>query len=688
MGKNIVKQYIQNRIHLRRLKEYEEMLHEQKDAYHIWMYRMETRDDKKLISVPSKPVREKEAYIIPYESAEFSLIENKGHKKEKLFLFCEDGGMLSKTTIDRILAFMDKKEISLCPFVYGDEDVIDGTGQRKDPWFKPGWSPETASSFFYFGSLVGVRPQAVEEVLNDPAYQEYISRLSERKGREFLYGLCLLLAADGEKKNSSPMLLDEILYHAKEKTNVFGREESYTEIKKLYFSLVGQEVTFRPDQRGGSYPVFPSPEGKVSILIPSKDHPEVLLRCVDSLTKVPAFSKQDSKKAGIEIVVVDNGSNDENRARYEDLSQKYGFAYHYQPQTFNFSKMCNTAAELSKGEYLLFLNDDVEIVEEGWLSVMLGTAALKEVAAVGAKLYYPGGKILQHAGVTNLYSGPTHKMQRQSDEVICDRGRNLGVWNMIGVTAACLLIERKKFDAVGGFDTGLAVAYNDVDLCFRLHRAGYRNVQRNDVILYHHESLSRGDDRMDDAKMKRLRAEWTKLYGKNEGYFNYDPYYNKNLTGVSDEYECCRSYELWNLNLCKDIREVRDESLKQSLSKEGLNQTLILNADFVGKEFSALEKKYVIDIHAHVRGLDSADYDFRMFLKSKEQVFEIPVMRQYRPDIPKIYYNELHVDLSGFFVRIPPGIVKSGEYEIWMEAKCALSRQRLYNRLEETLIVE
>ena len=194
----------------------------------------------------------------------------------------------------------------------------------------------------------------------------------------------------------------------------------------------------------------------VSIIIPSKDHPEVLRQCLESIV---ATTEADSNIT-YDIVVLDNGSDAKNRVRYGvfigKIPKKNGLTkiqYLYKLSEFNFSEMCNKGAKNSLGEYLLFLNDDIEAFEKGWLREMVAQAQLKHVGAVGAKLIYPDteNELIQHCGIANVRRGPVHKLQKMSDKKSHYYGYNVGIHNNIGVTAACLLISRKKFNDVGGF---------------------------------------------------------------------------------------------------------------------------------------------------------------------------------------------------------------------------------------------
>jgi GT2 family glycosyltransferase len=260
----------------------------------------------------------------------------------------------------------------------------------------------------------------------------------------------------------------------------------------------------------------------VSIIIPSKDNFEVFERCVNSI-----IAKTEYKN--YEMIVVDNGSNAENTAKYAALCKKIKAVYKREEEEFNFPRMCNKGAWLAKGDILLFLNDDTEVREGGWLEAMAGQAALDHAGAVGAKLLYPNGSEIQHCGILNLPIGPCHALAPFDDAILHYFCRNRLDYNYLAVTAACLCIEKKKFDEVHGFDESFAVAYNDVELCFKLHEKGYYNSVRNDAVLYHHESLSRGHDEKDREKHKRQMAEMDRLYALHPLLRGKDPFYNVNL---------------------------------------------------------------------------------------------------------------------------------------------------------------
>ncbi len=196
---------------------------------------------------------------------------------------------------------------------------------------------------------------------------------------------------------------------------------------------------------------------------------------------------------------------------------------------FNFSQLCNVGARAATGDFLLFLNDDTEVISPDWLERMLGYAHLRHVGAVGAKLLYPQTLRVQHSGVICLADGPSHAFLGANGNDPCYYARNVLESNWIAVTGACLLVERLKFDRIGGFDESFPVAYNDVELCYRLVEAGYFNVVCPAAQLLHYESMTRGLDHQSAEKMARLRADKRRLDALHPRFFINDPFFSPNL---------------------------------------------------------------------------------------------------------------------------------------------------------------
>ena len=273
---------------------------------------------------------------------------------------------------------------------------------------------------------------------------------------------------------------------------------------------------------------------KVSILIPNKDHTDDLEKCLQSIWKKTTWDNY-------EIIVIENNSTDPATfAYYEKAKQRYDGlkVVTYPEKGFNFSGINNFGRKAAAGDYLLLLNNDVEVRNGDWLTELLRQCAHKGGAAIcGAMLYYPD-ETLQHAGViTGLggYAGHSHKYKQKGGSGSLFRIAT--VQDFSAVTGACLLVKASVYDEVGGLDEQFAVAFNDVDFCLRVRDAGCRIAWTPYAELTHYESKSRGGDEKDPAKAARFAAEQQRLYtihGK-ENILD-DPYYNPNLTRDREDF--------------------------------------------------------------------------------------------------------------------------------------------------------
>ena len=275
-------------------------------------------------------------------------------------------------------------------------------------------------------------------------------------------------------------------------------------------------------------------EPKVSILIPNKDHTDDLEKCLQSIWKKTTWEHY-------EVLVIENNSTDPATfAYYEQAKQRYdGLRVVTYPKTgFNFSAINNFGRSCASGDYLLLLNNDVEVRNGDWLTELLRQCAHPGGAAVcGAMLYYPD-ETLQHAGVvTGLggYAGHSHKYKKKGGSGYMFRAAT--VQDFSAVTGACLLVKASVYDAVGGLDEQFAVAFNDVDFCLRVRDAGWRIAWTPYAELTHYESKSRGGDEKDPAKAARFAAEQQRLYTVH-GKANIldDPYYNPSLTRDREDF--------------------------------------------------------------------------------------------------------------------------------------------------------
>lgn len=466
--------------------------------------------------------------------------------------------------------------------LYCDEDVIHDH-ERMDPYFKPGYSPESEMSLGYISGMVAIK-----------------------KGMQFnpLYSF----------RRDRVCHIEKVLYHRKKKRQI------------------------RPT--AADDPFIDKIEGKISIIILSRDHPDMFERCVRS---VKASMSGDE----VEIILIENKSQEGARRRYQDLSQQYGVTMYCCDDEFNYSSLNTLGVEKSTGDVLIFMNDDIEIPEQekGVLERMAKLAVREDCGAVGIKLLYPGGEKIQHCGIFLLHSGPSHKLQGYKDEQYYYGFSDHDV-NVIAVTGACLAVKKSRFEEVGGFDERLAVAYNDVDLCMKLFEAGYNNVCMNSHHLIHHEGATRSDDRTDRDSYERLKEERVYFISKHgEIVDRGDPYLNKNISrytldfalNMTEEWETFGRSSVWeNKGRVKTRKHVHAsfDSFSYCLS------------DAYGNEDFYEARGWIFD-----EGLRKLKPCVVIEGGGKQLIADTAVMR--RTDVRDAFPNFKKSERSGFIARIP-----------------------------------
>lgn len=265
----------------------------------------------------------------------------------------------------------------------------------------------------------------------------------------------------------------------------------------------------------------------VSILIPNKNHYEDISRCVQSILNETTYDN-------FEVIIIDNGSTDEEVLEYYNslCREDARVMVTYWDHPFNFSAINNYGAQFASGEQLILLNSDTQIISPNWIDELLMYAQRSDVGAVGAKLYYPDNTI-QHAGIVlglGVHGIAGHVFYKAPKEDVGYMGRLYYAQNYSAVTAACVMIPRHVWQKVGGLDESFAVAFNDVDLCMRIRKAGYLIVWTPYAELYHYESKSRGLEDTPEkqqrfaGEVQRFQTRWRKELDAG------DPYYNPNLT--------------------------------------------------------------------------------------------------------------------------------------------------------------
>lgn len=714
---NCLKKAVQKVLIRKRHRLYEERIARQAVPYGVWLEKLLEQEKQEILQWKEEWERagKERLSVAALSWQEFSdcIYEGKcGERREDLWIVTPEVSSLTDEAGAEIERYF--LEHPSCGIAYGDEDG----------YFKPGWSPDLLQSFFYFGNVFAVRRELAGKVTGricaDRANEQEGSGRAENRsgaleggseGTENGTGRAECKNTAGsrkEQKEADELDMETVKRIYRFVLSCIDEAKEAGHIEKVLFRAEGQggldwgmEPAFDEIKKGHLYSDAEIPKEKegqelVSIVIPSKDNPAVLSNCIHSLLEQTEYQN-------FEIIVIDNGSNDKNRKKIlqmqHQLKEEYSFRYLYMPMAFNFSAMCNIGAREAKGKYLLFLNDDMEIVREDWLSVMVAKAAKSYVGAVGAKLLYPDSDKIQHLGITNIHLGPAHKLQFSSDKKEYYHKINRCAVNVSAVTGACLLLRREVFDEIGGFEEKLQVAFNDVELCFHLQRAGYRNVCCNQTFLYHHESLSRGFD-AGEEKVARLHRERDLLYAAYPEMWNSDMYYSKKLvTDILDRgYEpACRFEEK---RMSKKAEAARIEG---GLNPLWHNECLYMGLEFTGDE-SAWETgrsgggDYYIQGWSYAVNVDNSRYEKSLLLKpvlsAGEQgdrgteVWKIPYEECYRPDFQENLPYIDHPALCGVSVWISRDALPAGEYLIGYFWEDACSRQKLYGFSAEKLRVE
>ena len=593
-------------------------------------------------------------------------------------LLVEKPQLLHKNAIKLIRRFLFEKPYA--KLAYPDEAG----------WLKPDFSPDTLLSQCYFGRAVLVERELLATVLQDTTFEltENLSapEQSEEAKLRFqrnVYRLILNLVNEA-------ILVEHIPYplYLEEQPEDFGREECFADLKKdLWFSDI---------------PMGDKAE-KVSIIILSKDNPRLLSRCVHSLMELTDYPN-------LEVIVLDNGSNPENKAIIEKMvsqqAKEIAFRYEHRPQAFNFSALCNQGAQMATGEYVLFLNDDTEVVDRTWLTKMMEKARKDYVGAVGIKLLYPDEETIQHAGVNNIHLGPCHKLQTQKDTESYYFGWNRQAVNTLATTGACLLMKKALFDEVGGFSEDLAVAFNDVELCFRLYEKGYRNVTCNHTHMLHYESVSRGSDE-GIVKLRRLHGERDKLYAAHPGLWNRDPYHNPGFVKDIMEWQ----FRPGNRYQAGEVMEKgMPVEITGQVPESWHNDVLYHGIEFAGSralwetgknETSEYYFGYYIQGWFYAVQVDNSRYKISLLMRKLSEdeeitkkvqrtdgpLYQVPFTRRLRPDyqenLPYIQYPAL----SGMSVTLDEGALPPGEYLLGYLWEDRASRQKMYDFTAETIVI-
>lgn len=406
--------------------------------------------------------------------------------------------------------------------LYCDEDKLDPSGALCNPYFKPDFNIDHLRNNNYICHLLTVRrsllltlkPNTKE---NDGAQDHNTALQVSERARRIWH-------------------VPHVLYHwriSATSTAANAGNKDYANVAGIkavsdHLARLGLKAEVSRSSSPFTYDIDylpPDDEPLVSVIIPSSDHVDVLDTCLKSILEKTAY-------ANYEFVIVDNNSSkNETFAYYDRIQEQHDGRIRVVtwPNEFNFSKIINFGVEQAKGDYLLLLNNDTEVITPEWMSRMLGICAREDVGAVGVRLFYPDDTI-QHAGVVVTDRDAAHLFTG------LPRSENWGYFNLANVqrdltavTAACMMTKRSVFEKVGGFDERFSVAFNDVDYCLKLRGEGSLVVYTPRVELYHYESLSRGFDLTHVARIRNFQ-ERAQLFSKWYAYYaGPDPNFTPNL---------------------------------------------------------------------------------------------------------------------------------------------------------------
>jgi glycosyltransferase involved in cell wall biosynthesis len=407
--------------------------------------------------------------------------------------------------------------------VYTDEDKIDAEGERYDPYFKPNWNPDLLCGQNCISHL-GVYSRALvnavggfREGLEGSQDWDLALRCSERLTSEEIGHVPIVLYHWRAVAGSTAQNVGEKSY-----AHEAGRRALRSRFERIGVAAEVLEI----DGMLGVFRIrYPLPERRplISIIVPTRDRLDLLRRCVESILERTTYPHY-------EIIIVDNQSVEPESLAYFssfDGHPKVRVRNHDEP--FNYSSINNAAVADCRGELVCLLNNDVEVITPDWLDELASHVVRPHVGAAGAMLYYPNDTI-QHAGVvTGVHGVAAHVYSGMPRGFVGQMARAKLAQGMSAVTAACLMVRRKLYLEAGGLDTGLQVAFNDIDFCLRLRQLGYTNIWTPFAELYHHESASRGNEDTAD-KLSRFMREVEFMKNRWGVQLDHDPIYNPNLT--------------------------------------------------------------------------------------------------------------------------------------------------------------
>jgi GT2 family glycosyltransferase len=501
--------------------------------------------------------------------------------KGEFLAFLDHDDVLSVYALREVAAALIRNPI--LDLVYSDEDKLSEDGSKRLlPFFKPDWSPDLLLGVNYITHLVVARKTIVDKIgglrLGFDGAQDYdfLLRITEQTNKighipKILYHWRL---ADGStSKNVSE----------KNYADTAGQRALRDAVKRRGIKADVIEIPERPTNYRLKY-TLPTDQPLVSILIPFKDKPDLLKQCVSSILEKTTYKDY-------ELILISNNSTEKETHEYlDDLRKDTRCKVFIWDNPFNYSAINNYGSKKAKGKYLVLLNNDTEIITPTWLEELIGVASQEGVGAVGPLLYYPD-KTIQHAGIIlGMASMAGHVFRGRKPSDWTDFGMPAWPRNYLAVTGACLAVEKKKYEQVGGLDETFTVAGNDVAFGIRLAEAGYRNIYWPFAELIHYENVSVGSY---NTGIK-LDYEHSLVYYR--PYINTgDPYFNGNLDLMNEQVgvgvmanPTKRVIQVYKNHGIKGLRYKAKHKLHRKLSKVTrlLNRKKVLTSKELEEEYS------------------------------------------------------------------------------------------------------
>jgi glycosyltransferase involved in cell wall biosynthesis/GT2 family glycosyltransferase len=427
--------------------------------------------------------------------------QESGEVGKRYSLFLEAGEQLGPLTLCQIAACLSRRPET--ELIYTDHDMIDSSNNHHSPQFSPGWSPDYFLQNDYIGGVFFIK--------QSPWLSNYLQQYNFSTSSNWRYDLLLRFTETPRVIDHSPKIMWSCLNRAVD-------QQANMKLVEKSLERRCENATVGPSPIPGHARInwHADSSTKVSIIIPTTGNLELLKPCIESIQQ-----KTDYENYELKIIVNGQGRFPEGIEYCNSL----GLKTIVDDEAFNWARLNNRVAAECKSDLLLFLNDDVEILNEGWMTSMVGLATRTCIGTVGSMLLYPGGQI-QHAGVllVDHGGGAAHYFQGMYPDRPIYNNLHQVTREVSASTGACLMVRRDVFLEAGGFDESFKISGNDVDFCLRVEKLGYRNLWTSDSQLIHKESMTRQKDRISFPDEKMMWRRWESQF------LAKDPFYNSNFT--------------------------------------------------------------------------------------------------------------------------------------------------------------